>query len=285
VSVVAALLLSAVLQGRETAPAAPQQPAPAAPAPAAPAPRATAPAAPPKLRMVRLADPVAFLDGEARREDMLFFWDKFRAVEVGDGIRQGVAGISELTIAGSAAVAVVRSFGDTHLLVESIEQGRVTLDVRIFSRMFCALDAEELVLKLPEGYELRASETTFQLHWDDLGRRFVVENAGAGVVRLQGPIQPLDFDTLEAGDRVEITMKVPAPPNAAAERLVAIAREEVWAGRTILLGQGVESTKQDQDLVLQGDGTAWVGGARIVVRGGSPMYLRDPRSSPVPPGD
>jgi hypothetical protein len=290
VSVAVALVVLTLLQGRDAA--APQQrpeTPPAAPAaPPAPAgqepPRAAAPAAPPTLQMVRLADPVAFLDGQARREDMLFFWDKFRPVRVGDGIRQGVAGISELTIAGSAAVAVVRSFGGTHLLVEKIEQGRVWLDVRRFSRMLCIVDAEELVLNLPSQYELRATRTTFQLHWDDLGRRMVIENAGVGVVRIQGPIEPLDVSTLDAGDKVEITMHVPASPQAAEERLIAIEHEEAWAGRTILLGRGVESTKQEQDLVLAGAGTAWVGGARIVMRGRQ-LIVRDPNPVSAPAGN
>jgi len=227
------------------------------------------------ISLIRLADPVAFLDGEARREVFLFYWDKLRSLRPGDGVRQGVAGISEINFAGKSSHANIRMFGDTYVLVEKIEPDRRFLTVHLFGRMLCRARGGEMILKLPRGNEMRAKNTVFSFGWDTMHINMVVQNVGPGTVALTGPIMPLNISTLEPGGKVEIPMNVsPEPPG----RVTPTDRTHVWSGRVIGLGPGVESTKEGGAIVLSGEGTAWVGGARIVVRG-RPITVRDPRSA------
>ncbi len=249
-------------------------------------------------RVTRLADPVAAIDTEARNERMLFHWDKSVGIRVGDGMRQGVAGMGELLFTDDNSL--VRSFGEATMYVTEASAQRHALRCDACARLSFEVKDIPLRIELPGGSVLLAQNTQFRVQLDDLGRRYVVRNAGAGNIKVSGTLVPPGTDTITAGHEMPLPVPVaptdpvaiaadaatsnsnadaagadastqPAPPASRAPDAV-----DVWQGSTIRLGSGARATKKDSDLELEGPGVAQVGGARFVLEAGSRVTVWRP---------
>lgn len=230
------------------------------------------PAGMPVARLTRLADPVAWLDGEARAERVLFFWNKAAPLRVGDGVRTGAAGIAELYYPDDQTE--IRLFGEALIRLGPVTANERLLDVVALRRAFANLRGPETVWKLPGGTEVRAADTVVRLELDEFDRRWRIRNAGPGEVRVKGPVTPIEFAAVPAGHEVAIPLVESAPRAVTADSQETL---EHWEGQVVRLGPGVRSSKRDERLVLEGAGLARVGGARIVVRDGRAVTLRKPR--------
>lgn len=236
---------------------------------------AQAPEAPPAVRLTRLADPVAWLDAEARTERHLFFFDKRADLRVGDGVRQGVAGLSELAFEDYLRL---RLFGDTEVWLESeAATAHVLRFVRVHRAAIDVPAGSTATIQLPGGYALTATDTWFRVAVDELGRRYEVKNAGPGEVRVVGPTVPDGAAAVAAGGETELTMV--EEPAAVAAR--AVSRPgDVFEGLAVRLQDGQESVREGDALVVRGAGTARIGGARVRIPAGAALRVRRP-----PPAD
>lgn len=220
----------------------------------------------PVARLTRLSDPVAYLDGEARAESTLFHWDKSRLVRVGDGIRQGPAAIAEVFFNDDQSE--LRFFGDTHMIVEESDEAKRTLRFHSLRRALVDLKSIETRLLLPGDATIRGSDTWLRITLDEFDRRYIVKNAGPGVVTVEAPAMPQGKLTLTAGRVVEITIAVP-PRDA--------APEDYWNGYRVRLDDGVRRVDRGEVLELEGQGVAQVGGAKIRLESGRTAKIWRPR--------
>ncbi len=235
-------------------------------------------------RVTRIADPVAALDTQARDERMLFHWDKSASIVVGDGVRQGVAGISELFFFDDKSL--VRSFGEATMFVTAADDQRHVIRADACARL--AVESKEipLTIELPGGTVLEAKQTFFRVQLDDLGRKWLIRNAGGGEIKVSGVVPPAGTPTIAAGHEMSIPVPVaPGDPVAQAAGATDPANPspgsaggtvDVWRGSTIRLGPGLHATKKDEDLELEGPGVAQVGGARLVLEDGSRVTVWRP---------
>lgn len=228
--------------------------------------------APSVATLTRHADPVAYLDGETREQRILFFWDKMVGLRVGDGLRQGVAGISDLHFHDD--MSELRLYGQTHAIVEAATPEAHVIRVLDLRRALIHSRAARLELHLPGGTVLTATETVFRLSLDELDRRWVVQNSGPGEVRVNGPVVVPDVAAITAGMTTQIPLLEQPPAENGGPVLETV---DAWQGRTIRLGPGVESTKNEGQLELGGEGVAKVGGARIRVMNGRTTTVWKPR--------
>lgn len=228
-------------------------------APAAPAPA-------PAGWLTRLADPVAWLDGEAEAEVMLFHWDKKRPLDPGDGVRLGVAGMAELFLPDDGAG--VRLFGEAHVFLERDDDGTRVLRFLTLDRAVFELRSTATRILLPGGIELAAQDTWFRVTRDPFGRHFLVRNAGSGAVAVSGPVVPAGVAAVAAGHEMEIPVVM--EPTAPA------MPDDVWNGYRVVLPLGVHAERSGDELRLEGEGVARVGGARIRVHDGSAARIWRP---------
>jgi hypothetical protein len=220
-------------------------------------------------RLTRLTDPVALLDGEARAEKPLFHWEKTAAMRVGDGLRQGVAGVSELLfpdftelrINGATQVVIVASGADGHRLAFR-ELRRLRLESREIP----------LVLELPGETILTCQGTVAMIALEEFDHRFLLRNAGPGSIAIAGPRIPLGSATLAAGETVRLPMPL-ARPEAGA----GAPRRDAWAGYSLLADPALRVAPRGDEIVFEGSGVATIGGARIVVSG-VPVRVYRPRN-------
>lgn len=252
----------------------PVNPPPRAEAPAANAAAAvTETPAEPVAILTRLADPVAALDAETRVEKPLFHWEKTFGLRVGDGLRQGVAAISEIFFPDD--LSEIRCFGATHWFLDSVkgENGGAQHRIRVLELRRMRIDARkaETVLALPGGTQLKFATTVLQLGLDERNHRYQIKNDGPGEVRIEGPIVPLAGGSLLAGQVVQIPL-VLDPTTAATPGKVA----DSWSGLSLDLPESVRGQRQGDSLELEGTGVARVGGARIVLNG-HPVRVYKPR--------
>ncbi len=223
----------------------------------------------PIARLTRLADPVAYLDAESQAEQPLFHWDKAELLRAGDGVRQGVAGCSEVFFLDDRSE--VRLYGQTHLLVETDSAGGHVLRLRDLRCAVFDLKTAATRVVLPGGTEVSGRGTWFRIIRDELNRRYVIRNAGPAELSLAGPVLPPDTAGVPAGHEVGIPV-VEADPQP--EQQVV----DVWEGKVLRLERGVLPTRVGADLFLEGEGLARVGGARIrLVAGGRTRIFRPRR--------
>lgn len=252
-------------------PANPPPRAESAPADAPPAGTETPPE--PVAILTRFADPVAALDAETRVEKPLFHWEKTYGLRVGDGLRQGVAAISEIFFPDD--LSEIRSFGATHCFLDSVkgENGGAQHRIRVLELRRMRIDARkaETVLALPGGTQLKFKTTVLQLGLDERNHRYQIKNDGPGEVRIDGPIVPLSGGSLLAGQVVQIPL-VLDPETAGTPGKVA----DSWAGLSLDLPESIRGQRQGDSLELEGTGVARVGGARIVLNG-HPVRVYKPR--------
>lgn len=220
-------------------------------------------------RLTRLADPVALLDGEARVEKMLFYWEKSAMLRVGDGVRQGVAGFSEVFFPDDRSE--IRSYGETHLTIEPGDSRLHVVRFQDLSRTIVELRDVRTRLLLPGGTTLEAENTWIRVGRNELGGSLIIRNAGPSDVHIEGPVVPVGVAALAAGHEVRIPLVEKSPVPAEDEQV------DTWENRLIRLGPGVQSTKTDMDLHLDGEGFARVGGARIRIPPGGSMRVWRPR--------
>ena len=214
-------------------------------------------------RLTRLADPVAFLDSEARVEKTLFHWEKSAYMRVGDGARQGVAGFGEIYFLSDGTE--IRMFGECHLTIRSSQDGHHLVQFQDLTRSVFDMGTDQTRIELPGGTVVTGSKTWLRLGKDEMNTAWIIRNAGPSGVVVSGSVLPIGDATVDAGEQVKILL--PAPEHelldAAEKADPGLETQDRWEGRMIHLGQGVEATKTDTDLILSGEGLARVGGARI----------------------
>jgi hypothetical protein len=220
-------------------------------------------------RLTRIADPVAKLNGEARSERMLFHWNKFADLMSGDGGRQGDAGISEITF--TSDLSTVRMFGATQFAIERGADGVTQLRFDELHRVIVSTRDEGLRIVLDDGTTLVAAGTWLRIARDELDRRYVIRNGGPLDLEISGSTHLRDVAVLRAGESVEIP--ITRGDAAIAESGV---RADVWQGLVVRAEAGVERGEAAGQLVLSGEGTAEVGGAKIVLTG-QRVLVRRPR--------
>ncbi|MBI4880100.1 MAG: hypothetical protein HY812_10655 [Planctomycetes bacterium] len=220
--------------------------------------------------LTRLADPVAFLDAESQAERTLFHWDKGAPLRAGDGLRQGVAGCSQVFFLDDRAEA--RFYGQTHLIVEADDAGGHVLLLRDLRCAVFDLKTAATRVLLPGGTEVSGRGTWFRVIKDDVNGRYVIRNAGPAELSLAGPVLPPGAAGVPAGHEVEIPAVEAEPPP---DKQVV----DVWEGKVLRLDRGVLPTRVGADLFLEGEGLARVGGARIrLIEGGRTRIFRPRRS-------
>lgn len=252
---------------RETAPAVPGATAPAGEAHAGgPLPQIV----PPVALLTRVADPVAYLDAEARAEKFLWHWQKMQSMRVGDGVRQGVAGISEVHFTRDQGE--LRLWGDTQAFLTSSNPKGHVLEFRSVSRARIHAREYPMVLKLPGGTELKATDTVFVVSLTDMSNRYEVRNSGPGEIELSGPVLPPGTRGVPAGNSILLPLLV--EPLAVSQEPTTL---DVWQGSSLRLESGVSAQRAGDRLVLDGEGLARVGGARIRVEHGQQVNVWKPR--------
>lgn len=220
-------------------------------------------------RLTRIADPVAMLSGEGRSERMLFHWNKFADLMSGDGARQGDAGISEITLTGD--LSTVRMFGATQFALERGVDQRLEMRFEQLHRLVVSARDEGLRVVLDDGTTLDAGGTWLRVTRDELDRRYVIRNGGPLDLEVSGNTHLRDVAVLRAGESVEI----PITRDAAAIAESGV-RADVWQGMVVRAEAGIERGEAAGQLVLSGEGTAEVGGAKIVLTG-QRVLVRRPR--------
>lgn len=220
-------------------------------------------------RLTRIADPVAKLSGEGRSERMLFHWNKFADLMNGDGARQGDAGISEITL--TSDLSTVRMFGATQFALERALDGRLEMRFEELHRLVVSARDEGLRVVLDDGTTLDAGGTWLRVTRDELDRRYVIRNGGPFDLEVSGSTHLRDVAVLRAGESVEI----PITRDAAAIGESGV-RADVWQGMVVRAEAGVDRGEAAGQLVLSGEGTAEVGGAKIVLTG-QRVLVRRPR--------
>ncbi|MBK6941141.1 MAG: hypothetical protein IPH13_13245 [Planctomycetes bacterium] len=220
-------------------------------------------------RLTRIADPVAKLSGEARSERMLFHWNKFADLMNGDGARQGDAGISEVTF--TSDLSTVRMFGATQFSLERALDGRLEMHFDELHRLVVSARDEGLRVVLDDGTTLDAGGTWLRVTRDELDRRYVIRNGGPFDLEVSGSTHLRDVAVLRAGESVEI----PITRDSAAIGESGV-RADVWQGMVVRAEAGVDRGEAAGQLVLSGEGTAEVGGAKIVLTG-QRVLVRRPR--------
>ncbi len=220
----------------------------------------------PVARLTRLGDPVAYLDGEARAESTLFHWDKSRLVRVGDGVRQGPAGIGEVFFLDDQSE--VRLFGAAHMTVEATDESQRTLRFLSVRRAVIDLKGLETRILLPGETTIRGNGTWLRITRDEFDRRYIVKNAGPGPVTVEAAALPQGKLTLTPGRVVEVTITVPSRVDGP---------DDFWNGYRIRLDDGVRLVDRGDVLVLEGEGVAHVGGAKIRVESGRTAKIWRPR--------
>jgi len=208
--------------------------------------------------LTRLADPVAMLDGEAQAEKMLFHWEKTVYLRRGDGVRQGVAGIAEVLFLDDQSE--IRLFGECQMTLASSQADERVIQFRDLARSVIKLKSVRTRLELPDGTSVTGQNTSLRLGQDEMGRVWVIRNAGPTGVVVAGPVVPVLDSMVDAGQQVKIPINRESRPELSESDAVSQDRFE---GRLIYLGPGVEATKTDTDLILTGEGLARVGGARV----------------------
>ncbi|MBL8765721.1 MAG: hypothetical protein JNL94_00045 [Planctomycetes bacterium] len=220
-------------------------------------------------KLARIADPVAKLNGEARSERMLFHWNKFADLMSGDGARQGDAGISEITL--TEDLSTVRMFGATQFALERGADGRTEMRFEQLHRLVVSARDSGLRVVLDDGTTLDAAGTWLRVARDELDRRYVIRNGGPLDLEVSGSTHLRDVAVLRAGETVEIP--ITRTDEAIAESGV---RADVWEGMVVRAEAGVERGEAAGQLSLAGEGTAEVGGAKIVLTG-QRVLVRRPR--------
>lgn len=267
-------------------PSAPGAGLPGAPVPGGPTdpfaalfapPPAAAPVVGP-VHLARLVDPVAWLDGEARVERHLYFYDKFADLEAGDGVRQGVAGASELSFSDFSRV---RQHGETQVWIQRITGNDHELRYEQVRHLIVEVVADStLTLRLPGGYVLTASDLWCRISMDDLIRNYEIKNSGPGELRISGPTTAADTSVVLPGH--EVSLRRVEDPQAV--RFHKDSRpQDVFAGLAVRLDAEQTSERLEDGLWVRGTGTARVGGARIHLPSGEAIRIRRPAPVNVPP--
>lgn len=236
----------------------------------APPPEAAEPEEGP-IQLTRLVDPVAWLDAEARSEQHLYFYDKFADLEAGDGVRQGVAGTSQLFFTDFTQV---RQYGETLMWIEKKTPTDNTLRYEQVNTLFMDVPAgSTLTVRLPGGYVMTASDLWFRVELDDMSREYQVKNAGPGELRVDGPTTAASAAALAPGN----TVSLPIVEDPAAVRFRQDSRpRDVFSGLAVRLDSEQTSERSEDVLWVRGAGTARIGGARIHLPPGEEIRLRRP---------
>ncbi len=223
--------------------------------------------------VTRLTDPVAVLDAEAEAELPLFHWEKKHGLRLYDGLRQGVAGVSEVFFPDD--YTTLRFFGENHFFItESGAKGH-RLEFEAIRRVRVEARATPIVLLLPGGTTITCESTILNVSLDERDHRYIVKNDGPGDVHLEGPILPPEAASVPAGNEVQIPI-VQDAKTADLDGSDAQVTRDAWAGHSLELQGDVAVTRHTNELELTGSGTARVGGARIVVNG-SRVIISKPR--------
>jgi len=222
----------------------------------------------PIARLTRLTDPVARLDGRARAEETLFYWDKSADLRRGDGVRQGVHGDSEVLFLSD--LTVVRVTGEAELRVGKDASGDRKVHVTEMRGFQAKVRDEPLTFLLPGGTEVTARNTWFRLKLDELDRRHVIRNAGPGEVIVKGPVTPVEEGAVLPGHQVAIPV-VTDPPS------VTGVDDDGWSGARLEVPVGIRSETNNESLILSGSGVARVGGARLKIHPGRSLEIRRPQ--------
>jgi len=227
------------------------------------------------VRLTRLVDPVAWLDAEARAERHLYFYDKVADLEVGDGVRQGVAGTSELFFSDFTQV---RQYGETRMWIERKTPTESTLRYEQADTLLVDVPAgSTLTVRLPGGYVMIASDLWFRVELGDMSREFQVKNSGPGELRVTGPTNADAAAALPPGN----TVSLPIVEDPAAVRYRQDSRpRDVFAGLPVRLDSEQTSERSADGLWVRGAGTARIGGARIHLPPGEAIRLRRPTRVP-----
>ena len=116
-----------------------------------------------------------------------------------------------------------------------------------------------------------AGGTWLRVTRDELDRRYVIRNGGPFDLEVSGSTHLRDVAVLRAGESVEI----PITRDSAAIGESGV-RADVWQGMVVRAEAGVDRGEAAGQLVLSGEGTAEVGGAKIVLTG-QRVLVRRPR--------
>lgn len=214
----------------------------------------------------RLSDPVAFLDGRLRREELLAYFDKSRRLAPGDGLRSGPAGSAEIHFPRDGALVELRGAWRLRLVEESEEA--VLLDCAEAARGRVRAGRRTLRMRIAGYGELAANDASFRIGRDDLGGVLEVRNAGPGVLSIRSASVPGGRLDVGPGEVAQVPRSEGARP-AAAGRLV-------FSGRPVETYGAALADVRDGRLVLSGPGEALVAGAQLRLGAGGAVEVVKP---------
>lgn len=224
-----------------------------------------------KVQFYRFSDRVVTVDGRTGAETTLFYNDKFALLDEGDAVRQGSGAVSECRFQDDGKI---RFFSRARWRVGEQRDDRHVILVEAFTRMLVKAKSN-VTLLLPGG--TRFATRFGECFLERVENRITLRNQGAFDIHLSGYLVPGDCRVLPGGHTVSIPLY---EPGLEAEGSPVSVRE-VMGGMIVKITGGYRLEERPGVLVLSRPlgmekGTAWIGGARVVLEPGERVVLRSP---------
>jgi hypothetical protein len=220
-----------------------------------------------KVEVYRYSDRVMVREAATGKETVLFYNNKMSLLEEGDEVIQGSGGISECRFEDDGRV---RFFS-----IATYQFGKLDLEEHIvrvleFTRILIKAK-QDVTLLLPGG--TRLSTAHGDCHLEREGYLIHIRNAGFFEVRLSGHLVGQEDQVVPAGHSITVPIYDPSLREAAEPIVV----REV-AGMIVKTTGGYRIEEKPGIIIISRpdpeDGTACVGGVRVVLATGRQMTFR-----------